>query len=160
MINYAEKNSLIERQELSDIRPCQERNNNMAIFLFNCHFVHRAVLLVTSGNQFCFPALWQASVFLLFNWWHAVGIEMTRLSAHQELGHVKRQILNKAELMLGQWRHVNQMGLWLLGDTSGDWAQGDQHHFAAVMSYKRHKKQGWEERKRGLQRTDLWRTVP
>lgn len=64
---------------------------------------------------------------------------MTCLVAHQELGHVKSQILDKVESMLGQQSHATQAGLWVhrgIGDTLADRTQGDQHRLAAVMSYK------------------------
>lgn len=60
------------------------------------------------------------------------------MTAHQELGHVKSQILDKAESMLGQWSHGPRAGRWLLrvpGGRLGGRTQGDQHHLAAVVSY-------------------------
>lgn len=95
------------------------------------YFTHIAV---NNGDHF----------FLLFSekpqflWLFYNHLEI--VSAHQKLGHVKSQILDKAESMLSQWSHSTQTGVSVqggLGDTSADWTQGDQHHLATVMGYKK-----------------------
>lgn len=40
-------------------------------------------------------------------------------NTHQKLGHVKSQILDKAEWMLSHWSHASQAGGWLLRAPTG-----------------------------------------
>lgn len=104
-----------------------------------CLLSYIAASLVNSTEPFLHSIHWEATVLVGF-WFYFIFYTRNETSfAHQKLGHVKSQILDKAESMLSQRSHATQEGLVVLRglwDTSADRTQGDQDHLAAVMSYK------------------------
>lgn len=87
-----------------------ERNNNTTVLCVTVTLPTLLSLMVTTVLWLCEEPL---CVSVLFK------------TTHQELGHVKSQILDKAESMLRQRRHATRTGLQVLGGLGGLGGLGD-----------------------------------